>query len=84
MPKAAGDPELCSCTRSRTRLRTVARISLLGLRDGAAGVGEDEKENQLFFPFRLDTEDTEDDLACSLAGGELVCGVRKDKGACVS
>lgn len=84
IPRAAGEPELCSCTRSRTRLSTVARTSLLGLRDDGTGAVDEEKENQLFLAFTLDTDDTEDELAdlpCKFGGVEFAGGGRNDRGA---
>lgn len=67
IPNAAGDPELCSCTKSRTRPRTVVRTSFR-VRDEDDGVGE-ENLNQLFLPLRLVTDEELRDLVCATLGG---------------
>ena len=77
IPNAAGDPELCSCTKSRTRPSTVVRTSFR-VREEEDGFGE-ENLNQLFFPLMLFTDEELRDLACDLgvalggrkSGGEL-------------
>lgn len=77
IPSAAGDPELCSCTKSRTKPRTVVRTSFR-VREEDDGVGE-ENLNQLFLPLRLVTDEELRDLECDLgvtlggrkSGGEL-------------
>jgi len=75
IPNAAGDPELCSCTKSRTRPRTVVRTSFKVL-DEDDGFGE-ENLNQLFLPFRLVTDDELRDLVCDLV---VALGGRKGGG----
>jgi len=75
IPNAAGDPELCSCTKSRTRPRTVVRTSFR-VREEDDGVGE-ENLNQLFLPLMLFTDEELRDLVCDLG---VVLGGRKSGG----